>query len=55
LRIFEAPDSTRRDGNDWSSDPLSHPQIRNMTPEQLADLPFHASAPRFGSGSRHTG
>ena len=24
----------------WQHDPLSHPEIRNMSPAQLADLPF---------------
>jgi hypothetical protein len=26
--------------DEWSRDPLSHPAVRNMTLEQLADLPF---------------
>lgn len=30
-----APDST-----DWRDDPLSHPAIRAMDPDELADLPF---------------
>jgi len=30
----------------WAEDPLSHPALRNMTLEQLADLPFErGSAP----------
>jgi hypothetical protein len=26
--------------DEWSRDPLSHPAVRSMTLEQIADLPF---------------
>lgn len=29
-------DETRR----WRCDPLAHPELRNMTPDQIADLPI---------------
>lgn len=29
-----------RPGTDWGDDPLSHPTIRAMDPDELADLPF---------------
>lgn len=25
---------------DWRCDPLAHPDLRDMTPDQLADLPI---------------
>jgi hypothetical protein len=31
--------------DEWSKDPLSHPALRNMTLEQLADLPFERGNP----------
>lgn len=44
-RITEA--SLRCDGEeDWSSDPLSHPQLRTMSQRQLGDLPFDPKAIR---------
>lgn len=39
-RLFAAvPNSD--DCDRWQSDPLSHPDLRRMTPHQLADLPFN--------------
>jgi len=29
-----------RNGVEWHCDPLSHPAIRTMSPEELADLPL---------------
>ncbi|MFZ2101091.1 MAG: hypothetical protein WAU86_11060 [Oricola sp.] len=30
-------------GTEWASDPLSHPAIRAMRPDELADLPFRTA------------
>jgi hypothetical protein len=33
---------------DWCSDPLSHPVIRAMDPNELADLPFRSAREHGG-------
>lgn len=33
----------RPEDDDWRSDPLSHPVIRAMDPNELADLPFRSA------------
>lgn len=42
-----------KDGNreEWLHDPLSHPALRNMTPDQLADLPFERGIATRGEGA----
>lgn len=41
------------DGNreEWLDDPLSHSALRNMTPDQLADLPFERGIATRGEGA----
>lgn len=44
-------DNSRQCARPWAEDPLSHPALRNMTLEQLADLPFdrgHGATPPSG-------
>ena len=38
----------RDQGEPWRQDPMSHPAVQRMTPDQLADLPFerHRTRPR---------
>ncbi|HZH12108.1 MAG TPA: hypothetical protein VEZ24_17285 [Microvirga sp.] len=36
---------------EWLHDPLSHPALRNMTPDQLADLPFDRGIATQGEGA----
>ncbi|GAB4348434.1 MAG: hypothetical protein Kow0026_02930 [Oricola sp.] len=46
-----APTSPR--GNsDWHGDPLSHPVIRKMSPDELADLPFSGARGHQPDGPR---
>ncbi|WP_262270240.1 hypothetical protein [Microvirga yunnanensis] len=40
-----------QDPGDCSDDPLSHPALRRITLEQLADLPFDRAPPPAGFGS----
>jgi hypothetical protein len=40
-RLFSGQNLGTDDCDRWQSDPLSHPDLRRMTPHQLADLPFN--------------
>jgi hypothetical protein len=47
--------SRRQDLDDCSDDPLSHPALQRMTPEQLADLPFDRGRASVECGPTLTG
>lgn len=49
LRIpFDRRRQQRGQGEPWYQDPMSHPAVQRMTPNQLADLPLerHRVRPR---------
>jgi hypothetical protein len=39
-QLFSATATAQPDEPDWRQDPLSHPVLQRMTPDELADLPL---------------